>query len=139
VIISIIGGGYHVDTGQYFSEIDEEISLIFVDIGLKKNTARVLTILLKEINLTSREIERWADLRQPEVSLAITDLIKRRWVQKTDKNSENKGRPVHIYHLAIPVDNILDDLQGMLTVSYQKSMSNLERVRELIMESRNKV
>jgi len=51
----------------HFSAGEEEIADLLWDIGLMRNSARVLTQMVKDVDLTSREIERVVDLRQPEV------------------------------------------------------------------------
>ena len=61
-----------------FSDVEVEIAEIFGDIGVKRLAARVLVLILRDIELTSREIERTCDLRQPEVSIALSDLIGRK-------------------------------------------------------------
>ena len=74
-----------------FSHVKEENAELFWDIELKKNTARVLVLLLWDLDLTARNMERVCDLRQPEVSIAITDLMKKRWISVISQNTENKG------------------------------------------------
>ena len=91
-----------------FSRGDEEIAELFTDIRVKRHAARVLVLLLRDIDLTSREMERVCDLRQPEVSIALTDLIDRKWVKKVSQKAENKGRPVLTYHLSKRLDEILN-------------------------------
>ncbi|QXO94790.1 hypothetical protein KSK55_16020 [Methanospirillum purgamenti] len=93
-----MGGG---DIYLQFSRGDEEIAELFTDIRVKRHAARVLVLLLRDIDLKSREMERVCDLRHPEVSIALSDLIDRKWVKKVSKKAENKGRPVLIYHLQI--------------------------------------
>ncbi|MDX8550449.1 hypothetical protein KHC33_12480 [Methanospirillum sp. J.3.6.1-F.2.7.3] len=127
-----MGGDY----GLHFSSGDEEIADLFWDIGLKRNSARVLTILIKDIDLTSREIERITDLRQPEVSIAITDLMKRKWIHIVHQITENKGRPMKVYHLGKNLDDILDELKESIVGSYEKKFGEIERVRELLQSTR---
>jgi len=117
-----------------FSEGEEEIAALFWDIGLKKNTARVLVLALWDIDLTARDMERVCDLRQPEVSLAITDLIKRRWIKVVSLLSENKGRPIKIYHLARSLEEILNELKGLIEGDYDKKSEEIERVRDMLKE-----
>jgi predicted transcriptional regulator len=117
-----------------FSEGEEEIAALFWDIGLKKNTARVLVLALWDIDLTARDMERVCDLRQPEVSLAITDLIKRRWIKVVSLLSENKGRPIKIYHLARSLEEILNELKGLIEGDYDKKSEEIEKVRGLLIE-----
>ena len=73
------------NTSQQLSDGEEEIAEIFNDIGVKRNASRVLVLMMRGFDLTSREIERFCDIRQPEVSIALTDLEKRKWVKKVEK------------------------------------------------------
>jgi predicted transcriptional regulator len=123
-----MGGDY----GLHFSAGDEEIADVFRDIGLKRSSARVLTLLIKDVDLTSREIEKAVDLRQPEVSIAITDLMKRRWVTTVHQMTENKGRPMKVYHIARTLDEILDELKEAVIVSYEQKFKEIETVRRLL-------
>ena len=68
------------NTSLKFSKGEEEIAGLSWDIGLKKNAARVLVLMIRDVDMTSREIEKICDLRQPEVSIALSDLMKRKWV-----------------------------------------------------------
>lgn len=115
-----------------FSRGDEEIADLFWDIGVKRNTSRVLVLLLRDIDLTSRVIERVVDLRQPEVSIALSELIKRKWVKKVSQISENKGRPIIIYHLSKKLDDILDELKKDIVGDYEEKVKEIEKVRELL-------
>jgi len=118
------------------SDIDIQIIDILTDVGLKSGEARVLVVLFKGYDLTSREVERISDLRQPEVSIAINQLIKRDWVYVTSHNTEKKGRPVKIYSLQHTVDEILDELKGDIEGDYRKKKEIIERVRVLVKEAR---
>lgn len=123
-----MGGEY----GLHFSAGDEEIADLFWDIGLRRNSARVLTLLIKDVDMTSREIERVVDLRQPEVSIAITDLMKKRWVRIDHQITENKGRPMKVYHIAKTLDEILDELRETIIGSYEQRFEEIERVRNML-------
>ncbi|MDD1724182.1 MAG: hypothetical protein LUQ07_03530 [Methanospirillum sp.] len=115
-----------------FSTGDEEIAELFSDIGLKINSARVLVLLLRDTDFTSRDMERMCDLRQPEVSIALTDLIKKRWVQVVRQISENKGRPIKIYHLARSLDDILEELKKVIIGEYEEKIQEIEHIREIL-------
>lgn len=122
------------NTSQQLSDGEEEIAEIFNDIGVKRNASRVLVLMMRGFDLTSREIERFCDIRQPEVSIALTDLEKRKWVKKVGQKSENKGRPVLIYHLVKSVDDILDELKKVIVGDYDTKLHEIEKVRELLKE-----
>lgn len=120
------------NTPLKFSQGEEEISGLFWDIGLKKNAARVLVLMIRDIDLTSREIERICDLRQPEVSIALSDLMKRKWVKDIRQSREGKGRPTMIYHLVKSLNDILDELKTEIVGDYEEKVKEIEKVRELL-------
>ena len=76
--------------------------------GIPKNVARALVFLSSREETTSVEIEKATGLRQPEVSIAMQELRRRRWVEKRDIKKEGKGRPVHAYRLATAFAEIVD-------------------------------
>lgn len=118
-----------------FSDIDLEITEILASVGLKSNEARVLVVLFKGYDLTSREIERLVDLRQPEVSIAINQLIIRKWAQVSSLITEKKGRPVKVYSLTVSIDTILDQIESQIEGDYRSQMEIIERVRSMVKES----
>lgn len=77
---------------------------VLVDLLARAHTPRrlalVLVLLAARGEATSRDIETYTGLRQPEVSTAMTDLRERGWVMKRDIKKEGKGRPLHAYRLA---------------------------------------
>src|SRR5438046_7846582 len=81
---------------------------LLVRTGMSKNIAKTLVFLSKKEETTSVDIEKATGLRQPEVSIAMQELRRRRWVEKRDIKKEGKGRPVHAYRLAVPLDAIID-------------------------------
>lgn len=123
-----MGGDYD----QHFSNRDEEIVDLFWSIGLKRNSALVLTLMIKDEDFTSREIERIIDLRQPEVSIALSDLIKRDWVHIVLQITQNKGRPIKVYHIAKSLDEILDELKESLIGTYKQKFDQIEKVRTFL-------
>ena len=123
-----MGGDYD----QHFSNRDEEIVDLFWSIGLKRNSALVLTLMIKDEDFTSREIERIIDLRQPEVSIALSDLIKRDWVHIVLQITQNKGRPIKVYHIAKTLDEILDELKESLIGTYKQKFDQIEKVRNFL-------
>lgn len=64
----------------YFTEEEEELGSLFMQIGIKKNAAKVLVFLANSSEATSHAIERGTDLRQPEVSLAMRYLMDQGWI-----------------------------------------------------------
>ncbi len=77
---------------------------------MPRKLASVLILLATREEATSRDIEAYTGLRQPEVSTAMTDLRERDWVVKRDIKKEGKGRPLHAYRLARPFAAIVEEI-----------------------------
>jgi len=67
--------------------------------GLRHYEAKTLLYLFNHGKAYSRDIEREMDLRQPEVSSAMSDFIKKGWVGKKPIDAQGKGRPTILYTL----------------------------------------
>ncbi|HWQ66912.1 MAG TPA: hypothetical protein VN372_08585 [Methanospirillum sp.] len=115
-----------------YTENDEEIAKIFKDLGLKLNEARVLVVFFKGTNLSSRQIEEITSLPQSEVSVSLSLLIKKQWISIAKLSSEKKGRPVKIYALSLPVDEILDQIASEIEEECQNKQPDMQRVRAML-------
>ena len=96
---------------HYFTEKEEEFANLLIEIGLKKNSAKVLVFLASIPKTTSRAIERGLDMRQPEVVVAMKYLMDQGWVRSHERASEKKGRPIKVYELAEPILVIIDSIE----------------------------
>lgn len=81
---------------------------LLVHTGISRNVAKALVFLAAREETTSVEVEKATGLRQPEVSIAMQELRRRKWVEKREIKKEGKGRPVHAYHLTLPFGVIVD-------------------------------
>lgn len=114
------------------SNDQREIAELLWKIGFKKNSALVLTLMLQDIDLSSRDIEQITDLRQPEVSLAITDLMRHKWIDVIRYLRENKGRPVKIFHVVKKPDEILDELRDEMTNEYERKIKEITTLKKIL-------
>lgn len=117
---------------MYFTQDEEDLADLLIKIGLKRNVARVLVYLANNAEATSRDIERGTDLRQPEVSLAMTAMIEQDWVENREIKAENKGRPVKIYRLSRPVGEIMDSLEKAKREEANLQLSIIQQIRDYI-------
>ena len=74
----------------YFTQKEEELVQLLVDIGIRKVTAKVLVFMKDTHEATSREIERETDLRQPEVSIAMNYLTEKGWISSRKNKTQAK-------------------------------------------------
>jgi len=111
------------------SRRDETLVDLLVRTGMSKNIAKTLVFLSKKDETTSVEIEKATGLRQPEVSIAMQELRRRRWVEKRDIKKEGKGRPVHSYRLAVPFDAIVDMIAREERAKIEEIETNIRKMR----------
>ena len=109
---------------------DEKVVNIFTELGMPKNLAKTLTYISQVDECRSAEVEQGADLRQPEVSVAMQELKKKGWIDKRDLKKEGKGRPIYIYKLTSPLDNIISSFE-------QEKLQEIEMVKRDINELKN--
>jgi predicted transcriptional regulator len=115
-----------------FSKKDEILVEMLMNTGMPKNVAKTLAFLRKKEETTSVEIEISTALRQPEVSIAMQELRRRKWVTKRDIKKEGKGRPVHAYKLSIPFDKIVEALEKEERKRIERIEANIEALKTAV-------
>jgi len=116
----------------YFTDKEEEFVNLLVELGVKRNVAKVLVFLANVPESTSRAIEKGTDLRQPEISLAMSHLIGYGWVTSREIKAEKKGRPVKIYHLAKPITDIMDSIEKEKREEATNQLAMIQKIRDYI-------
>ncbi len=108
---------------------DHSLVELLITAGMPKNMSKTLVCLTKKKETTSVEIEKATGLRQPEVSIAMQDLRKRRWVEKRDIKKEGKGRPVHAYRLSLSLEDIVNVLEKDAKLKIADIERNIREIR----------
>ncbi len=114
-----------------FSRKDETLVDLLISTGMPKNVAKTLAFLRKKNETTSVEIEISTALRQPEVSIAMQELRRRKWVTKRDIKKEGKGRPIHAYRLAIPFERIVEMIEKEERKRIERIEANMHQLRQI--------
>ena len=117
---------------QYFTESEEKFANLLIDIGMKKNIARLLVFFANTPEATSRQIERGIDIRQPEVSIAIRYLTGQNWIACKEIPSERKGRPQKSYSLAIPLNDIIAAIEKEKEEKANNLLSRVNKMRDFL-------
>ena len=99
---------------------------------MPRNLAKTLMYICQVQECRSTDVELGADLRQPEVSVAMQELRKRGWVTKKDLKKKGKGRPTHMYTATTTLDSIIDTLE-------QEKLSEIDMVKSNITELRSTI
>src|SRR5213594_202304 len=111
------------------SRRDETLVDLLIETGLSRNIAKTLVFLSKRDETTSVEIEKATGLRQPEVSIAMQELRRRKWVDKRDIKKEGKGRPVHSYRLSVPWADILTQVDREEQAKIDRIEANRKKLK----------
>jgi len=111
---------------------DEKIVKIFTDLGMPKNLAKTLMYISQTEECRSAEIEHGANLRQPEVSVAMQILQQKGWITKRDLKKKGKGRPVHLYKLTSPINEIIKNFEKEKLKEIDNIKNDLEELKNLI-------
>jgi len=113
-------------------EKDDKAVHLFAELGMPKNLAKTLMYISQVEECRSADVEQGADLRQPEVSVAMQEMRRRGWVKKRDLKKKGKGRPVHIYKLTKPLNDILTTFQDEKMKQVETIKSDLSQLHSLI-------
>jgi len=125
-------------------ETDDKAVQLFTDLGVPRNLAKTLMYIsqinecrsaeyISQINeCRSAEIEQGADLRQPEVSIAMQELRRRGWITKRDLKGDGKGRPIHIYSTITQLSEIMKNIEQEKLKEVQTIQDNISRLKNII-------
>jgi predicted transcriptional regulator len=117
-----------------FTKKDETLVKLLMRTDMPKNVAKTLVFLRKKEETTSVEIEISTALRQPEVSIAMQELRRRKWVIKRDIKKEGKGRPVHSYKLALPFDKIIETIEREEKKRMEEIENNVKALKQAALQ-----
>lgn len=113
-------------------EKDHKAVDLFTNLGMPKNLAKTLLYIYQVDECRSADIEHAADLRQPEVSIAMQELRRRGWIKKRDMKSKGKGRPVHIYKPATNLNQIITDFEKEKLKEYENVKKDFTDLKNII-------
>ena len=117
-----------------FSHQDEKVVKIFQDLGMPRNLAKTLIYISLSDECRSAEIERSANLRQPEVSIAMQELQKKGWIRRRDLKKKGKGRPVHLYSLSYPIKDIIKNFEEEKIKEINEIKQDLNDLKKILSE-----
>ena len=114
----------------FFTDKEEELANLLIMIGIKKNIAKILVYLANIPEATSHDIERGTDMRQSAVSIAMRYLMDKRWVRNRESFDHSKGRPLKIYELAKPFNEIMDCIENEKKNEANNKLAIVQKLQE---------
>ena len=119
-------------TVKVLDEKDLDIIDALRSVNVPRNVATLITFLANmDEASSSREIEMATNLRQPEVSIAMRTLRNNNWVEEREVKTEGKGRPMKIYTLSVPIEEIIKHYEDMKNSETARNMQAIQRLKEI--------
>lgn len=115
-----------------FDERDMEVVETLKSLGVPRKVSNMITFLACVDEATSREIERGSDLRQPEVSIALRALREKNWIDERISKSNGTGRPMKVYRLRTPIEEIITHYEEEKRIEANKMMERIEKLKGLL-------
>ncbi len=117
---------------QVMGDQEHEISELMQSLGLSKIVSRIIACLSSTMEMTSRELEAAASVRQPEVSAAMRVMRMNGWIsEREEKKKIGKGRPVKVYKLNVALRKIVELLEKENMAANEERVIDIQRLREL--------
>ena len=116
----------------YFTEKEEEFTNLLITVGLPRIVAKVLVFLANTREASSRDIERGADLRQPEVSLAMHYLQAQGWIESRQDKTEAIGRPQNLFSLSRSIAEIIGHIQKEKESEIRRKIALAQKIRSYV-------
>ncbi|HEY9246499.1 MAG TPA: transcriptional regulator protein [Candidatus Methanoperedens sp.] len=116
---------------EQLDEKDEEIADVLVSLGMTRNVAKALSYLQTMNSATSGDLERGANLRQPEVSIAMRQLKENNWIMEREEKKSGKGRPYKVYSLKVSFKDIINQVEKQKRKAAQRTQERITHLKEL--------
>ena len=119
---------------KYFEiKVLDEEDYVFIEtlktLGISRKVAMTMAYLMNVNEASAHEIEISTGLRQSEVSLAMRLMRKQSWVSVRSEKQAGKGRPIIIYSLVAPVDEILSYYENKIDNESQAIISIIKKLK----------
>ncbi|MGC9514258.1 ArsR family transcriptional regulator [Methanocrinis sp.] len=120
-------------TVKVLDDKDLEFAETLRSLGVQRNVAILITYLANVDEASSRDIEMGSNLRQPEVSIAMRALRENNWVSEKEVRRGGKGRPMKVYSLLTPIDEIIKHFEEEKQQESAQTMESIQKLKELIL------
>ena len=128
--------GTLTESDKIVNDSKEMVDLL-VSLGVDFNTAKTLMCLHVHGPSKSSELQSKCDLRQPDVSVSINKLKKLEVIRIIPSTSKGRGRPSHIYELAMPLNEALIPFRRQAKERLSIVQNQLLRLTELAESARD--
>ena len=116
------------------NNINHKVLDLLMKLKIPEQEGRILIVLNKNIKgLKQKDISVQAYMYQPETSITLKILKGKEWVTIVERITEGgKGRPYAIYALKKPFYQILDEVKNSITIEYEQTIKDIERLKKIV-------
>ena len=111
---------------------EQKIIKTFQDLGISRVESHILMYMFTKEKVTAKDIEKNADLKQPDVSLGTHALMDREWIKISSITKKGKGRPYHRYSLTKPKEYILNEIQRRIEKRIELERRGIQTLHDLL-------
>jgi len=112
-------------------EKDNEIVNILTRTRMTRNTAKVFVAIKELDSPNTKQIMQFTGIMQPQISVAVRQLIDMGYVESKTEQTENIGRPISYFSLWKSIDEIISDIEETVQRKIDAEKQNITRLREL--------
>ena len=112
-----------------------EMIQLLSSIGVEANTANVMVQLQIMGSLTSSDLQKICNLRQPDISVAINQLNRLNLIEIVTNPKQGRGRPSHTYKLAVELTDALKPFRAQAESQFailERQISRVSRITEVL-------
>ncbi len=114
------------------SNEQRELRQKLIQLGTNENTASVLLCLHHHGALTSKDLQCHCNIRQPDVSMAISELREMNLVHYAPRPESARGRPAHIYRLRMNLEQSIQPFVNRAKKRAKDIINNVSSINELV-------
>lgn len=101
------------------------------DLGVSRNMAALIAYLAGCEEVSSKEIEKGADLSQAGVSLTVRTLREKGWIEERKIRGGKRGRLMKVYRLKVKMDEIIRHFEMEKLHESAQAMMSIQRLKKL--------
>jgi predicted transcriptional regulator len=118
-------------TVKVLDEKDHDTIEALQAVGVRRNVATIIVYLKDLDEATARDIEKGSGLSQPQVSIAMRSLRQKGWIAEREQKGIGKGRPMKLYKLTVPIDDIIGHYEEEKRSESSRAMQSIQRLKEI--------
>ena len=121
-----------VDGSNQMSIEQQSLRNKLIQLGANENTASVLLSLHQHGASTSKNLQSRCNIRQPDVSMAISELREMNLVHFSPQSEASRGRPAHIYRLRSNLEQSIQPFVNRARKRAKEILNDVDAIGELI-------